>query len=197
MGRHDKTGEAFRFAPLGVQNSRTFQNFAFPELLVGSSHVSTVTHVPFGAGGATLLTLGCPPDAAYPYCATSPNSVGSGALMGASGSVSFADNAFTVRVSGAPTTVGLFFYGSVQTQTPVGNGNLCIAGQTFRMNPASMADGAGNNSRTLDFTSGSTTTGSGTISPDSTWFFQYWYRDVAAGGAQFNFSDGLQVNFTL
>ncbi len=131
------------------------------------------------------------------FCSTSANSVGAGALMGASGSVSLADNAFTVRVSGAPSTVGLFFYGSQQTQSPAGNGSLCVAGQTVRMNPATVADGAGANSRLLDFTGGNPATGSGTISPGSTWFFQYWYRDVAAGGAQFNFSDGLQVNFTL
>lgn len=131
------------------------------------------------------------------YCVSSANSIGSGALIGASGSVSFTANSFTIDVTGAPSSVGLFFYGSQQAQTPAGNGSLCVAGSTFRLNPATAADGAGFNSRLLDFTTGNPSTGGGTISPDSTWYFQYWYRDVAAGGAQFNFSDGLQVNFTL
>ena len=36
---------------------------------------------------------------------------------------------------------------------------------------------------------------SGQITAGSTWNFQFWYRDPAAGGADFNLSDGLEVTF--
>jgi hypothetical protein len=36
---------------------------------------------------------------------------------------------------------------------------------------------------------------SGQITDFSTWIFQFWYRDPAAGGAYFNLSDGLEITF--
>jgi hypothetical protein len=35
----------------------------------------------------------------------------------------------------------------------------------------------------------------GLVAPGSTWYFQAWFRDPAAGGAAFNLSDGLAVTF--
>ena len=34
------------------------------------------------------------------------------------------------------------------------------------------------------------------ITAGSTWNFQNWFRDPAAGGAFFNLSDGLEITFT-
>ena len=127
------------------------------------------------------------------YCVSSPNSAGAGALMGSTGSLSIAANTFSVNVSGAIAgQPGLFFFGGVQTQVPFGNGFRCVTGATVvRLNPASPANGLGNNARAVDFT---TAQGS-TITAGSTWNFQYWYRDVAAGGAGFNLSNGLSATF--
>jgi hypothetical protein len=33
------------------------------------------------------------------------------------------------------------------------------------------------------------------ITPGSTWTFQFWYRDLAAGGAGFNLSNELSATF--
>ena len=38
-------------------------------------------------------------------------------------------------------------------------------------------------------------TAMGLITAGSTWNFQAWYRDPAAGGAFFNLSDGFEVTF--
>ena len=54
-----------------------------------------------------------------------------------------------------------------------------------------MADFFGDASYTLDFTSGV----GADITADSTWNFQYWYRDPSAGQPAFNLSDGLEVLF--
>jgi hypothetical protein len=45
--------------------------------------------------------------------------------------------------------------------------------------------------RTLDFTSSPASD----ITAGSTWSFQFFYRDVAAGGAGFNLSNGLSATF--
>jgi hypothetical protein len=37
--------------------------------------------------------------------------------------------------------------------------------------------------------------GTGAVAVGDTWFFQYWYRDVAAGASGFNLSNGLAVTF--
>jgi hypothetical protein len=130
------------------------------------------------------------------YCQTSPNSVGPGALMSSSGSTSLAAADFSLRVDQAvPGTMGLFFYGSVQTLTPIGNGYLCATGITARLNPAAASDAGGSATRWVDYASPPANAGSAAIQSGSTWSFQYWYRDVAGGGSGFNFSDGLQAIF--
>jgi hypothetical protein len=35
----------------------------------------------------------------------------------------------------------------------------------------------------------------GALVPGSTWNFQAWFRDVAAGGSNFNLSNGLRITF--
>lgn len=130
------------------------------------------------------------------FCQTSANSAGAGAIMDASGSSSVNANTFTLEVTGAvPSSTGMFFYGSGQTQQPLGNGWLCIPAPLFRLGPPTASSATGSNSRLLDFTQGNPSMGAGQILPGSSWNFQYWYRDVAGGGAQFNFSDGLNVSF--
>jgi hypothetical protein len=86
-----------------------------------------------------------------------------------------------------PSGFGLFFYGQGRSMNPVGNGNVCIAGSFTRL-PAVATDSAGFGSYALDFTSLQTP-----ILNGQTWSFQYWLRDV--GGAGFNFSNGLEIQF--
>lgn len=130
------------------------------------------------------------------YCPTSPNSLGAGALIDASGSSSVAVNDFRLTVLGAAATqFGLFFYGPNQTQQPFGNGFRCVGGGTFRLLPAILTDPSGAAQRTLDFTAPPASTGPGAILPGSQWNFQFWYRDPLAGGATFNLSNALTVFF--
>ena len=133
------------------------------------------------------------------FCTSSANSVGAGAVIGMSGSASIASADFTLTVDGAvPGQFGLFFYGASQTESPFGNGSLCIAGGgsgLFRLAPALLTDAAGHADRWVDFGAPPASGGAGELAAGSTWFFQYWYRDPAGGGAGFNLSDGLQVGF--
>ncbi|MEM6674232.1 MAG: M14 family zinc carboxypeptidase [Planctomycetota bacterium] len=129
---------------------------------------------------------GCP--APVPYCAISPNAWSPGARIGSVGSTNVADNDLTLTVSDAnPLGFGLFFLGQGRSLTPTGNGFVCIGGSFTRL-PAVQSDVTGFASYALDFSSLPVTIANG-----ETWNFQYWLRDV--GGAQFNFSNGLEVTF--
>jgi len=135
----------------------------------------------------------------FSYCSTSPNSAGAGALMGSQGLPSIAANELVLTIQGGvPGRYGLFFYGPQQAHIPLGDGILCVAAGglgLFRLSPAQLTDGAGQASFWLDFTKPPANGGDGQITPGSTWNFQFWYRDPAAGGSGFNLSDGLAVTF--
>ena len=122
--------------------------------------------------------------------------LGMAATFGVSGSNSVSANDLVLEVSGMPNQMGIFFYGTNQmgggAGIPLGNGRLCVGGQTLRLMPPYLA--AGNAaSRALDLTN--PPQASGQILAGSTWHFQAWFRDPPAGGAFFDFSDGYTITF--
>ena len=130
------------------------------------------------------------------YCGAMPNSAGSGAIIGSENEPSITANNFSLFASGGvPNKPGLYFYGPNQISIPFGEGLRCVGGSMFRLQPTVAFDLFGISSRALDFTTGTTGSGSGQILPGSTWNFQLWYRDPAGGPAGFNLSDALHVVF--
>lgn len=131
------------------------------------------------------------------YCASSPNSVGAGTVMGVTGSQSVAANDFHLESTGGlPNGAGLYFYGGGQAQIPFGDGLRCVGGMTFRLNPPIQTDAAGFSTRRVNFNTAPAASGAGAITAGSTWNFQLWYRDpMGPGGTGFNMSDGLAVTF--
>ena len=128
------------------------------------------------------------------YGPASPNSVGDGADMGWSGSLSVAANSFTVSVSECPpNSVGIFIYGTDQGQIPHGDGWVLVS-PVFRIEIPVVTDGAGNASLTLDFTQNPMGAGAGQIVSGEDFNFQFWYRDDGFGTGV-NLSDGLNVWF--
>ena len=74
---------------------------------------------------------------------------------------------------------------------------LCPASYLQILNPVQQIDGNGQAQRLVDFTSPPAGSGPGQITPGSTWYFQFWYRDPQGpGGTGFNTSDGLEVRFS-
>ncbi len=128
------------------------------------------------------------------YCTATPNSTGRPAAIGWAGSLSVADNTFTLLVRSAPPlTTGLFIYGVDTAQYPVGDGWLCVSPFIpgfVALQPGSPPNAAGVVRRRLDFPALS---GAGVITPGVTRYFQYMYRDSTPAGV--NFSDGLAVTF--
>lgn len=91
-----------------------------------------------------------------------------------------------------PAEFGLFYFGPVQNQLPIGDGFRCIDPPIHRM-PV-MSTGTGTVIFALDYTSPIHNPGNHLFS-GITMNFQFWYRDHPVGGAGFNFSDGLEVTF--
>ncbi|MFT5052165.1 MAG: hypothetical protein ACI8QZ_003597 [Chlamydiales bacterium] len=124
------------------------------------------------------------------FCSSGANSTGGAALIAARGSVSVAGNTMQLVAQPVPAgTVGIFYFGDAIVNTPFGNGRRCVSGQTFRLPPVHasglrMAD-------SIDFSQGVSTA----IRAGSSWHFQAWFRDVQAGGASYDTSNGLHLNF--
>ena len=130
-------------------------------------------------------------------CATAPNSVGSGATISASGSPSLGANDLgLIAVSCPPNTIGLFYYGSNAVAIPFGDGLRCVDGDIKRLTPL-QTDVLGFAVQALDLTAPPFDAGSGEAVLGERKHFQFWYRDVPAGGAGFNLSDALVVRFCL
>ena len=142
------------------------------------------------AGAANTNAAASPCGIGANFCSSAPNSSGGRAIMGATGSVSVADNALILGARPVPNDApGIFFFGNSPVDLPFGNGRRCIGGQSYRLQ-LTRANGA-LLSHTLDFDQGVASV----ILPGSTWHFQAWFRDPSAGGAGFDLSDGFHVNF--
>jgi hypothetical protein len=127
------------------------------------------------------------------YCSALPNSSGKSASISHQGTRVVSLNNFVLAAEDLPTfQLGLFLMGPSQASTPFGNGTLCVGGGILRLLPA-VGTGPGVCALALDFTDPGSNASQ--IDPGETWSFQFWFRDVAAGGAAFNLSDGLSATF--
>ena len=130
------------------------------------------------------------------YCTATPNSTGTIAVMGATGSTSFAANDLVLTASSCPSSsVGMFAMARAQALTPIGNGNLCLGaslGPVVRLGvrPIDLLGIA-----LLSFDNTAPPIPAGQVAAGETWNFQFVFRDLAAGGAGFNLTDGLSVTF--
>jgi hypothetical protein len=127
------------------------------------------------------------------YCPGAPNSVGPGASLWHSGSTSLGNADLDLTTSGLPANqFGLHFYGPTQANVPFGNGFRCVGPPLVRLKPKN----TGALGEMTDRIDNSLLPGHGQLAVGMTRHFQNWYRDPAAGGAQFNTSNGLTVVFT-
>ncbi len=125
------------------------------------------------------------------YCAATANSSGAAAQISASGSTSVAANDLVLSAGPVPANqFGVFYYGNIQRQTSFGNGISCIASSGTIVRLPVQSTGAGTLTTAVD-----NTPLAGTITAGSTWNFQAWFRDPAAGGAFYNLSNGLNLTF--
>ena len=134
--------------------------------------------------------LGYPPPPHF--CPATVNSTGLAARIDFGGTPSVSRNDGQLFVGQCPPhATGFFFAGNQQGQVPFGNGYRCATGQLLRLGTIHCgSNGAG--SIGLDLVA---PPASGNLVAGSSWNFQFAYRDVAAGGALFNASDAIAVDF--
>lgn len=131
------------------------------------------------------------------FCQATPNSTGVQARIASNGSCDVAANDLVLSAEPVPNQPGIFFYGTNRVNGGAGapflNGFRCVGGggSVFRLHPMTATGNVA--SLALDLTHPPLPAGQ--ILPGSTWHFQYWFRDPAAGGAGANLSDGLSIHF--
>lgn len=128
------------------------------------------------------------------YCTSTANSSGLPATISYSGSLSVGANDLVLEAqncSSSPTP-GLFYYGTQAVSLPFGNGTRCVGGTVQRL-PVLVTSALGSASYAVDITSPPQSTGQ--ISAGETWYFQFWFRDPAAGGSFFDLSNALELTF--
>lgn len=133
------------------------------------------------------------------YCTSTVNSSNNSCVMNYIGTPSLAANDLILVASGAPPgTFGIYFYGAGQTLSAFGDGFRCVSAGgagIFRFNPAQLTSIFGDALRAIDYNAPPANAGAGQLTAGSTWNFQFWFRDVPAGGTGFNLSDGLSITF--
>ena len=124
------------------------------------------------------------------YCTSSVNSTGAPSLISAHGSTNLTLENLELHATAAPPNQpGFFFVGPSAVNLPFGNGIRCVGGGIVRLLPP-VFESNGEFTVQLDFDKyGDTLAGM------SSTHFQCWYRDPAAGGSDFNLSDGLTIQF--
>lgn len=133
------------------------------------------------------------------YCQVTPNSTGFPALISSNGNCVLEDNDYRLRAEPVPNSgFGIFFYAPNPSGggagIPFGNGWRCAGAPGDSLARLDIEPISNNQlEHTLDVNDPPLPVSMITVG--STWFFQAWFRDPAAGGSNFNTSDGLQVTF--
>lgn len=140
---------------------------------------------------SAIEMLGLPEDAFEVFCPSNPNSTGAPADIRFTGSSSLGANELTLFASPVPSGFGVFFYGRIETDVPMADGRRCVAAPFVRL----PAKGITTDTLVLKVNLGNPPNG-GEIMAGSTWLFQGWFRDPAAGGAGSNTSAALRMHFT-
>jgi hypothetical protein len=134
-------------------------------------------------------------------CLGNPTSIGSGALLTATGSDIATDNDLTLTVDNLPmNAMGFFIHagGGQMVYNPGGSeGHICIASSDigrFSMMPLN-SGAAGSVSLSVDLTSLPRFPSPLAILAGDTRSFQYWTRDTLMGGSTSNFSSAVSITF--
>ena len=155
-----------------------------PDIFVGVGDVTGS-----GQGGAFVLPGG--PNPPRVFCHSTDASTGTEARLGYLNSLSVSANSFELRCEAAPAgQIGVFFGGPNTANVPFGNGIRCV-GTPLRRYGAANASDTGDVQFQVDFSRGPAST----ILIGVPWHMQFWFRDPAAGGSNFNFSSGLRAVF--
>jgi hypothetical protein len=163
-------------------------------LVIEGEVPAALTSFSFKAGPhceqGTILGPACPN--IKRYCPSSLNSTGQAAVIDFDGSFSISANDFSILGAGLPPNQpGFYFYGTVQTNVPFGNGLRCVGGPSLRLEKIGIPF-SGDTLHQFDLTAPPLDT----VVPGVPYFFQLYYRDPLAGNQGFNTTNALAIVFT-
>ena len=149
---------------------------------------------PWAQGEIEALFLGAHPSPiGSRECVSTPNSAGTSALLVALGSAAVVDGDLELVATAVPSgNVGVFFMGSDSVFMPLGSGFLCAGGTLQRIYPPRVASSAGIARHRVDLSQSVLTA---LIVANSSWRFEFAYRDLGPVGPTFNFSDVIRVDW--
>lgn len=127
------------------------------------------------------------------------NSTPQGALLGASGTTSYATDDLVLTVTHLPANkTGLWLSSPAQTQVVLGDGLRCVGSPFYRFGSFNSGpSGSGTKGPGIIASSCATLPPAGCIQPGQTWNFQVWYRDgLGPCGTGTNLSSAESVTFT-
>ncbi len=169
----DESGSAVALENRLLVTSRPYDDAA------GGYDIGEVYTVVHGSGGKSV-------------CTSTTNSTGLAGTIAYQSSLSLADNDLRLIAEHLPPNqFGLFYYGAISTEIAFGDGYRCIGGQVFRYPPQSTLTGGV--TRQVDYEDPPQE--AGRIFAGSTWYFQFWFRDPAAGASGWNLTDALSLTF--
>ena len=151
-------------------------------------------YFPVGGGRLRYCSPLDRPPTSRRYCPASDNSTGAPASMAAMGSASVDENDFRFLLSAMPAMrVAQLLWGDAPKNMPFGDGTLCVdpSAAGFVRGTVVRTDVTGVALDQIDLESAP----GSRITPGSTWFFQFVFRDSTGGGSGFNLSDAIQVSF--
>jgi|GEM_PF-1719914 len=126
------------------------------------------------------------------FCDATENSTGRIGRLFATGSAVAADDDLLLRAECCPPgKVGIFFYGPLQVQAPLGDGLRCVGGLLRRLGPPLTTDAVGAAERELDLSSEPALSDITAAVPIEM-HFQFWHRDGAGGS---NLTRAVTVGF--
>ena len=133
------------------------------------------------------------------YCGPANlNSSGQAAVISAFGSDVAADNSVRLDAEQMPQNQFGYFINSMTqgfSSPPGSQGNLCVSGQIGRHSANVLNTGAtGEFSLQLDLTNLPVPSGTYSVMPGETWYWQAWFRDMNPGQTN-NFTDGICITF--
>jgi hypothetical protein len=178
----------------GLAATDELNGFGASEVLVGIPTEEVYSR----PGQVEAYSIGCSANAIASYCTTSPSSVGAGATIASLGPSSLAANDLRLEAHDCPAgQFGIFYCGSLAGSLPFGDGTRCVTGTSYRLPAVSMGSGVAGYS----LAHGSLPVG-GELLAGARWDFQFGHRNPVYGGggfggAGFNLSDALSVEFCL
>lgn len=162
-----------------------------------SPRCTTVTGTPYCFGDGTGPACPCFPSVPASLAGRGcPNSIfGTGALLGAVGTASIANDTLELRGSSMPNSSCIYFQGTAPSAVVNFDGIVCVTGSVVRLGTKTNVC----NASQYPEPGNQTVSVRGSVTTPGTRYYQIWYRNAASfcTSATSNYTNGMAITWTL